>query len=81
MKRSGNDYTVAGLLQGKYNIVQGEVVEIGGNRTSMDEFIRRIEAAKLLPTAAAPAKTPAVPGFAIISGFLGLLAALRMLTK
>lgn len=81
LKRAGNDYTVAGLIQGKYNIEKGEVVGIGGNKTSMDEFIRRIEAAKLLPTVTAPAKTQAVPGFAGIAGFMGLLTVRRMMKR
>jgi hypothetical protein len=39
------------------------------------------EAAKLLPTAAAPAKTQAAPGFAGIAGFLMLLTVRRMMKK
>lgn len=73
--------TAAVMIQGKHNLDKGEVVEISGNKTSVDEFIRRIEAAKLLPAAAVPAQTQAAPGFAGIAGFLGLLTVRRMMNR
>ncbi len=76
LKRAGNNYSVAGLFQGKYDIEYGEVKERNGKRTSIDKFISRIEAAKPAPT-----KSPETPGFGLMTGFLGLLVGQYILKR
>ncbi len=95
LKRAGNNYSVAGLFQGKYDIEYGEVIERNGKRTSIDKFISRIEAAepapiagtetptseRTLPTAVAPTNPQAAPGFEMFFWIIGVLAVWRRLKK
>ncbi|VVB97131.1 Uncharacterised protein [uncultured archaeon] len=79
LKKAGHEFSVVGWAQGKYIVEKGEVRDLKGEKTSMNDFLRRIVDAMSLPDAATPAKTSAAPGFEIIPGFLGLLAVRRML--
>jgi hypothetical protein len=80
LKRAGQEFSVVGWAQGKYIVENGEVRGISGEKTSLDDFLRRIKDAMSLPDAT-PTKTQAAPEFEAILGFLGLFAVHRLLVK
>ncbi len=80
LKKAGHEFSVVGWAQGKYIVEKGEVRDLKGTKTSINEFLRRIGDAMSRPDVT-PTKTPAAPGFEIIAGFLGLLAMRRMLME
>ncbi len=81
LKRAGNDFSVVGWIQGKYIVENGEVRNLKGEKTTLNDFLRRIGEAMQLPDIATPAKTQAIPGFETILGLLGLLAVRRLLVE
>jgi hypothetical protein len=80
LKRAGREFSVVGWAQGKYIVENGEVRDLKGEKTALNDFLRRIGDAMSLPDVT-PTKTPATDGFEIIPGFLGLLAVQRMLME
>ncbi len=81
LKKAGREFSVVGWAQGKYIVENGKVRDLKGEKTTLNDFLRRIEDAMPAPDAATPTKTPAVPGFEAIPGFLGLLAVHRLLAE
>ncbi len=43
LKKAGRDFRVAGLVQGKYIVENGEVRDISGEKVSLKDFLRRVE--------------------------------------
>ncbi len=74
LKKSGNDFSVVGFDQGKYNLKNGILTGRGGAKTPLNEFLRQIEDTMILLDIPKP-DTPKTPGFEIIVGFIALLSA------
>lgn len=81
LKRAGREFSVVGWAQGKYIVDNGEVRDLKGEKTTLNDFLRRIRDAMPVPDIATPAKTQAAPGFEAILGFLGLFAVHRLSVK
>ncbi|MDD5615842.1 MAG: hypothetical protein PHH85_06525 [Candidatus Methanoperedens sp.] len=43
LKKAGREFNVAGLVQGKYIVENGEVRDISGEKVSLKDFLRRVE--------------------------------------
>ncbi|MCX9025435.1 MAG: hypothetical protein OIN85_04990 [Candidatus Methanoperedens sp.] len=81
LKRAGSEFSVVGWIQGKYIVENGEIRDLKGEKTSLNDFLRRIGETIPLPDVATPTKTQALPGFELILGLLGLLAVRRLLVE
>ncbi len=87
LKKAGREFSVASWVQGKYIVENEEVRDISGEKTSLKDFLRRIEDAIPPQDAAIPVRTPAAqaspeaPGFEMIFGILGVLVVWRGLKK
>lgn len=81
LKRAGREFSVVGWVQGKYIVENGEIRDLKGEKTILNDFLRRIEDVMLVPDIATPTKIQAAPGFEAILGFLGLLAVHRLLVE
>lgn len=81
LKRAGREFSVVGWAQGKYIVDNGEVRDLKGEKTTLNDFLRRIRDAMPVPDIATPTKTQAAPGFEAILGFLGLFAVHRLSVK
>lgn len=85
LKQAGHEFSVVGWAQGKYIVENGEVRDISGEKTSLKDFLRRVEDAIPPQNAAPPVRTPAAraspeaPGFEIAFGTVGVLAVWLML--
>lgn len=85
LKKAGREFSVAGLVQGKYIVENEEVRDISGEKVSLKDFLRRVEDAIPPQNAATPVRTPAAqaspeaPGFEVILGIIGVLAVWLML--
>ncbi len=82
LKKAGREFSVAGLVQGKYIVENEEVRDISGEKTSLRDFLRRVEDA--IPpqdavTQAAQA-SPEVSGFEMVIGMVGILAIWQILS-
>ncbi|SNQ62699.1 hypothetical protein [Candidatus Methanoperedens nitratireducens] len=44
LKKSGKEYSVVGMSQGKYTLKNGILIGLGGERTQLKDFLRKIEA-------------------------------------
>jgi hypothetical protein len=73
LKRAGREFSVVGWAQGKYTIENGEARGIGGERTSLDDFLRQIGDALPQSVSVTPVKTPEAPGFGVILFIISLL--------
>ncbi|VVB84638.1 Uncharacterised protein [uncultured archaeon] len=86
LKHAGSEFSVAGWVQGKYIVENENVRDLSGEKTSLKEFLRRIEDA-IPEDAVTPVRTPAAqvspeaPGFEIVLGIIGVLAVWRGLKK
>ncbi len=78
LKKSGDDFSVVGLDQGKYNLKNGILTGRSGAKTPLNEFLRQIDDTMTLLDIPKP-DTPETPGFEIITGFIALLSMLYVL--
>jgi hypothetical protein len=76
LKKAGREFSVAGLVQGKYIVENGEVRDISDEKVSLKDFLRRVEDAISPQDAATPAAqvSPEAPGFGMAIGIVGVLA-------
>ena len=80
LKKNGDELSVAGLVQGKYIVENGEVRDISGEKVSLKNFSRRIEDAIPPHDAVTPVRTqaaqasPVMIGFEVVFGISGFLA-------
>ncbi|MCZ7385184.1 MAG: hypothetical protein O8C63_10620 [Candidatus Methanoperedens sp.] len=81
LKRAGREFSVVGWVQGKYIVKNGEVSDLKGEKTTLNDFLRLIGDTMPAPDIATPTKTQDAPGFEAILGFLGLLAVHRLSVK
>lgn len=86
LKQAGDEFSVVGWIQGKYIVEDEYVRDLSDEKTSLKEFLRRVEDA-MPEYAVTPVRTPEVqtspeaPGFEMILGILGILAVWRRLKK
>lgn len=75
LKKAGREFSVVGWAQGKYIVENEEVRDISGEKTSLKDFLRRVEDA-IPEEAATPAAqaSPEAPGFEMVLGVMGVLA-------
>ncbi len=79
LKQAGDEFSVVGWVQGKYIVENEYVRDLRGEKTSLKDFLRRIEDA-IPEYAVTPVRTPEVqtspeaPGFEMVLGILGILA-------
>lgn len=75
LKKAGREFSVVGWVQGKYIVENENVRDLSGEKTSLKDFLRRIEDAIPPQDAATPAAqaSPEAPGFEMIFGILGIL--------
>lgn len=83
LKKAGDEFIVAGLVQGKYNVENDEVLDRSGEKVSLNDFLRRVEDAIPQQDAATPAAqaSPEAPGFGMVIGIAGILAVWWRLIK
>ncbi len=81
LKKAGREFSVVGWAQGKYMVENGEVRDLKGEKTTLNDFLRRIGDVMPPLDIATPTKTQAAPGFEAILGLLGLLAVHRLLVE
>ncbi len=86
LKQAGNEFSVVGWIQGKYIVENEYVRDLSDEKTSLKDFLRRVEdaipedAATHVRTPAAQA-SPETPGFEMVLGILGILAVWWRLKK
>jgi hypothetical protein len=86
LKKTGPEFRVVGLVQGKYIVENEEVRDISGEKVSLKDFLRRVEDAIPLQDAVTPVRTPAAqaspeaPGFEMVFGILGVLTIWQILS-
>jgi len=80
LKKAGREFNVAGLVQGKYIIENEEVRDISGEKTSVKDFLRRVEDAIPPHDTVTPVRTQAAPGFEMVLGIVGVLAIWQILS-
>ncbi len=80
-KRAGREVSVVGWAQGKYIVENGEVRDLKGGKTNLNDFLRQIGDAVPAPDIATQTKTQTAPGFEAIPGLLGLLAVRHLLAE
>lgn len=79
LKQAGDEFSVVGWIQGKYIVEDEYVRDLSDEKTSLKEFLRRVEDA-MPENAVTPIRTPEVqaipgaPGFEVIFGVTGVLA-------
>jgi len=81
LKKAGSEFSVTGWVQGKYNVENENVRDISGEKIPLEDFLSRIDNAIPPQDAAAPARTPAAPGFGLVLWVMGVLAVWRRLKK
>ena len=80
LKKAGHEFSVVGLVQGKYIVENEEVRDISGEKVSLKDFLRRVEDAIPPQDAVTPVRTqatqasPEAPGFEVVLGIIGVLA-------
>jgi len=76
LKKAGREFSVAGLVQGKYIVENEKVRDISDEKVSLKDFLRRVEDAIPPQDAATPVAqaSPESPGFEMFFGILGVLA-------
>ena len=79
LKKSGKEYSVVGMSQGKYTLKNGVLTGQGGEETQLKEFLRQIEAVVPQQESSMQPKTQRAPGFDAIAGFSGLIAVRRIM--
>lgn len=85
LKKAGREFSVVGWVQGKYIVENENVHDISGEKTSLKDFLRRINDSIPPQDAVTPVRTPAAqanpqaPGFEVVFGVLGVLAVWLML--
>jgi len=82
LKKAGREFSVAGLVQGKYIIENEEVRDINGDKVSLKDFLRRVEDAIPPQDAATPTAqaSPEASGFEVVLGIIGVLAIWQILS-
>ncbi len=60
LKMAGREFSVVGWAQGKYMVENGEVRDLRGEKTTLNDFLRRIRDAMPIPDIATPIKNQAV---------------------
>ncbi len=79
LKKSGKEYRVVGLSQGKYTLKNGVLTGQEGEVIQLKEFLRQIEAVVPQQESSMQPKTQRAPGFDAIAGFSGLIAVRRIM--
>lgn len=81
LKKAGREFNVVGWVQGKYIVENEEVRDISGEKTSLKDFLRRVDDA-MPEDAATPAAqaSPEAPGFEMVLGIVGVLAIWQILS-
>jgi hypothetical protein len=79
LKKSGKEYSVVGMSQGKYTLKNGVLTGQNGEDTKLKDFLRQIEAVVPQQNSSMQTKTQKTPGFEAIAGFSGLIAVRRMM--
>ncbi len=82
LKKAGREFSVAGLVQGKYIVENEEVRNISGEKVSLKDFLGRVEDAIPQQDAATPAAqaSPEAPGFGMVIWIVGVLAIWQILS-
>lgn len=75
LKKSGKEYSVVGLSQGKYTLKNGVLIGQAGEETQLKDFLGQIEAVVPQQDSSMQTKTQKAPGFEVITGLSGLIAA------
>lgn len=79
LKKSGKEYNVVGMSQGKYTLKNGVLTGLEGERTQLKDFLSQIEAVTPQQDSSMQTKTQKAPGFGMIAGLSGLIAVRRMM--
>ncbi len=79
LKKSGKEYSVVGMSQGKYTLKNGVLTGQAGEETQLKDFLRQIEAVAPQQDSSMQPKTQRAPGFEAIAGFSGLIAVRRIM--
>ena len=80
LKKTGREFSVAGLVQGKYIVENEEVRDINGEKVPLKDFLRHVEDEIPPQDVVTPVRTqaaqasPEAPGFDMVFGILGVLA-------
>ncbi|VVB91566.1 Uncharacterised protein [uncultured archaeon] len=79
LKKSGKEYSVVGLSQGEYTLKNGVLTgQNGGEEIKLKDFLSQIESVVPQQESSMQTKTRKAPGFEMIAGLSGLIAARRM---
>ena len=81
LKQAGNEFSVVGWVQGKYIVENENVRDLSGEKTSLEDFLRRIEDTPQDVMTPAAQAIPEAPGFGMVFGIVGVLAVWRGLKK
>jgi hypothetical protein len=79
LKQAGREFSVVGWVQGKYIVENENVHDISGEKTSLEDFLRRINDSIPPQDAVTPVRTPTAqasqeaPGFGVILAVTSLL--------
>ena len=73
LKQDEHGFTVVGWVQGKYIIENENVYDISGEKTSLEDFLHRIEDTPQDVVTPAAQAIPEAPGFGVILAVIGLL--------
>ncbi len=79
LKKSGKEYSVVGLSQGKYTLKNGVLTGLEGEKTQLKDFLSQIEAVTPQEKSSMQQETRRTPGFEAIAGFSMLIAVQRMM--
>ena len=75
LKKAGDEFSVAGWVQGKYIVENEELLDRSGEKVSLKDFLRRVEDAIPPQDEETPAAqaSPTAPGFGVILAVTSLL--------
>lgn len=79
LKKSGKEYNVVGMSQGKYTLKNGVLTGLEGERTQLKDFLGQIEAVTPQQDSSIQTEAQKTPGFEMIAGLSGLIAVRRMM--
>ncbi len=79
LKKSGKEYIVVGLSQGKYTLKNGVLIGLWGEKMQLKDFLSQIEAVTSPEKSSMQEETQRAPGFEAITGFSGLIAVRRLM--